>query len=416
MPAARLRESMPSSDLSLFFAARPPRQQLVGPAAALLAFTLSLPTAMGSVGVLLFLLAWLLAGGWRCQAQRWRASPTAQWASALLLMYLVGMSYSSATHADLINFMGKYAKLLLLPMLLASLVDANWRKRALAAFMAGALVASALSYARFAGWVPARLDSSVVQGHIHFGTIEAFAAYLFARLALEPGRRRWLLALAAAALAFDVIYIGIARTGYVVLFALIVLLAAQRLGVKGLFAGALAALVLAVLAFSAFPVARMRLHEGLENLRQYQRVETTHHGNLDSNSWGLRLQFWRNTLGIIEHHPLRGSGTGSMPVEYARIAPHDLLTPNAHNEFLNTTEQVGTLGLLLLLGLGTAAWREARLLEPAWRDGVRGVLVAIGVGSLFNSLLMDVNEGRFLVVMLGLLLAAAVGAQRRRSG
>ena len=401
---------------SLFSSAPPPRQWLVGPAAVLLCFTLSLPTALGSVALGLFALAWLAAGGWACQWQRWRASPTALWALALLLMFVVGMSYSSASHAQLGNFMGKYAKLLALVAMLGALTDARWQRRALQSFMVGSVIASALSYARFLGVVPAHLGDSVVQGHIHFGTIEAFAAYLFARQAFEPGPRRWLWGLLAALLAFDVIYICIARTGYVVLFALIVLLAAQRLGRKGVLAGGILALAFAAVSFTVFPTAKLRLEQGIQNLRQYERVEATHRGNLDQNSWGLRLQFWRNTLRIIALHPLRGSGTGSMPVEYARIAPQDLLTPNAHNEYLNTTEQVGLIGLVLLLGLGVAAWRDGARLMPVPRDATRAVLVTIGVGSLFNSLLMDVNEGRFFVVMLGVLLAASIGTARHRVG
>lgn len=393
-----------------------PRQQLLGAAAVLLAFSLSLPTAGGSVATVLFLLAWLTAGGWQLQWRRWRASPTAIWATALLGMFLLGISYSSATTADLGNFAGKYAKLLLLPAIIAGLSDVNWRRRALLAFLAGTVLASTLSYARFAGWIPERYARHVVQGHIHFGVIEAFAAYWFARLACERGPRRWLLALLAAMLAFDVIYIDIARTGYVVLFALIVLLAAQRLGRKGVALGAATALVLALVAFTAFPIARTRVQQGWQNLRQYQRIETTHSGSLADNSLGLRLQFWRNTWRIIERRPLLGSGTGSLPVEYGRIAPHDLRTSNAHNEYLNTTEQLGLVGLVLLLGLGVAAWREARRLDASQRDAAQAVLVTIGVGSLFNSLLMDVNEGRFLVVMLGLLLAAASsGRARERS-
>ncbi len=379
----------------------------------LLAFTLSLPTASGSVAAVLFLAAWLLSGGWRWQWRRWRASPTSIWATALLLMFVLGMSYSSGTHAQQADVMGKYAKLLLLPLLIVAVADDTWRQRAVRAFLWGAVLASALSYARFFGWVPQRWEASIVQGHIHFGTIEAFAAFAFARMAFEPGRRRVLWAVLAALLALDVLYVGIARTGYVIVLALVVLLGAQRLGFKGLVAGGLTALLLAGVAFTVFPVARMRMEQGVQNLRQYQRAEAEHDSALADTSWGLRLQFWTNTLHIIEQHPVIGNGTGSMDLQYTRVAPHDPHTANPHNEYLNTTEQLGVIGLLLLLGLAVAAWRDARGLPRLERDFAWGVLVTIGVGSLFNSLLMDVNEGRFLVVMLGILLAASVSTGRR---
>ena len=406
---------MPSS-ISSSSTSRPPRQWLVGPAAVLLCFTLSLPTATGSIALGLFALAWLAAGGWATQWQRWRGSPTAWWSAALLLMLAMGALYSSASHEQAGNILGKYAKLLVLLALLGSLVDPAWRRRATWAFLSGAVLASALSYARFAGVVPQAWVGSVVQGHIHFGIIEACAAYLFARQAIEAGPRRWLWALISALLAFDVLYVGIGGSGYVVLFALIVLLAGQRLGLKGVVIGGVCALLAAAVTFTALPPARLRLEQGLQNLRQYERVEATHEGSLVGNSWGLRLRFWHNTLRIIAVHPLVGSGTGSMPGEYARIAPKDLDTSNAHNEYLNTTEQIGLIGLVLLLGMGIAAWRDAALLPALQRDATQGVLVAIGTGSLFNSLLMDVNEGRFFVVMLGVLLAASIGTARQRVG
>jgi len=82
---------------------------ILGPAAVLLAFTLSLPTATGSAAALLFLAAWLLGGGWAWQWRRFRASPTALWATALLLMFVLGMFYGSGTHAQQMEVMGKYA-------------------------------------------------------------------------------------------------------------------------------------------------------------------------------------------------------------------------------------------------------------------------------------------------------------------
>lgn len=409
-------QSLIAADAAAVPCPRPPRQALLGPACVLLAFTLSLPTATGSIAAVLAMLAWAASGGWRCQWQRWRASASAMWATALLAMFLLATSYGHATHAGAWSVLGKYSKLLLLPVIVMGLTDPRWRARALGAFLIGAVVASLLSYVRFFGLVPAHLAESIVQGHIHFGTIEAFAAYAFARLAFEPGRRRWLYAGLAALLCMDVIYVGTGRTGYVVIFALIVLLGAQRLGVKGLLAGAATALLLAAVAFTVFPVARMRMDEGLQNLRQYERVQATHEGSLRENSWGLRLQFWRNTLHIIARHPIVGNGTGSMMVEYASVAPKDLDTSNPHNEFLNTTEQIGLIGLALLLGLAVAAWRDGRRLGAVDRDYAHAVLVTIGVGSLFNSLLMDVNEGRFFVVMLGLLLAAGVQRGAGASG
>ena len=391
--------------------------RLVDLAAVFMAFTLPLPTALGSIATVLLLLAWLLSGRWGEQLLRWRAVPTALWATTLLLMFAIGTTYSAGTAHGVSNFMGKYAKLLLVPLLIMALMDPRWRRRAIDAFLLGAVLATALSYARFFNWVPASLHESVVQGHIHFGTIMAFAAYFFARKAFEPGRWRWLWAAIALWMTFDLLYVNIARTGYVIVFALIVLLAWQHFKLRGLAVGALGAAVLAGVAFTAFPVAKTRLELAVQNIQQYQQFERTRDGNLNTNSLGLRLQFWHNSLRLIAQHPIIGTGTGSLHEEYGKLVAgtHTLDAVNPHNEYLSTTVQLGIIGLALLLGLGIAAWRDGRKLPAIERDALQGVIVTIAVGSLFNSLLLDVNEGRFFVVMLGLLLAAVASLARQHA-
>jgi O-antigen ligase len=369
------------------------------------------------VAVVLLLLAWLLSGRWGEQFQRWRAVPTAMWATALLLMFIIGTTYSAGTAHGVANFMGKYAKLSLIPVLIMALMSPLWRRRAINAFLLGAVIATVLSYLRFFNWVPTRLHESVVQGHIHFGTIVAFAAYFFARKAFEPGRWRWLWAAIALWMVFDLLYINIARTGYVIVFALIVLLAWQRFKVRGLVIGALGAAVLAGVAFTASPVAKLRLEQAVSNIQQYQQFERTRDGSLDANSLGLRLQFWRNSLRLIAQHPIVGTGTGSLHEVYGKLVAgtNTLDAVNPHNEYLSTTVQLGAIGLILLLGMGIAAWRNGLKLPAIERDALQGVIVTIAGGSLFNSLLLDVNEGRFFVVMLGLLLASVANQARNQT-
>lgn len=391
--------------------------RLIDLAAVLLVFTLPLPTAWGSIAVVLLLLAWPWSGRWTEQFQRWKAVPAAMWATALLLMFIIGASYSAGTQHGVINFMTKYAKLLLLPLLVMTMSNERWRQRAIHAFLVGAVLAAALSYARFLGWVPTRCQQSMVQGTIHFGTIMAFAAYFFARKAFASKRLAWLWTLTSACIAFDVLYTNRARTGYVVLFALVVLLAWQRFGWRGMMIGALASTLLAAVAFTTSPVAKRRLDEAISNVHAYAQRQHPHEGMLTGNSMGLRLQFWQNTLALIAKHPLFGTGTGSLHQDYKKLVAgtDTLVAVNPHNEYLGTTAQLGIVGLTLLLGMGASAWRQGLKLPSVDRDAVQAVIATVAIGSLFNSLLLDVNEGRFFVVMLGLLLAGVANQARSSS-
>jgi hypothetical protein len=46
------------------------------------------------------------------------------------------------------------------------------------------------------------------------------------------------------------------------------------------------------------------------------------------------------------------------------------------------------------------------------RDVLQALMVTMAIGSLFNSLLLAVNAGRFFAVMLGLLLAGVANRAR----
>jgi O-antigen ligase len=149
------------------------------------------------------------------------------------------------------------------------------------------------------------------------------------------------------------------------------------------------------------------LDEAIGNVHAYAQLKHPHEGELTGNSMGMRLQFWQNTISLIAKHPLLGTGTGSLHREYGRlVAGTDTLDAvNPHNEYLGVTAQLGLVGLILLLAIGVSAWRDGMKLPSLERDALQALIVTMAIGSLFNSLLLDVNEGRFFVVMLGLLLA-----------
>ena len=72
------------------------------------------------------------------------------------------------------------------------------------------------------------------------------------------------------------------------------------------------------------------------------------------NSVSFRLLEWRASLSTVAKSPILGTGTGD-----GQAALHDYystyntsttgLTYNAHNQYLQTTIELGLVGLLLLL-------------------------------------------------------------------
>jgi O-antigen ligase len=122
------------------------------------------------------------------------------------------------------------------------------------------------------------------------------------------------------------------------------------------------------------------------------------------------MDFYTGSLQLIAQHPVFGFGTGSFEKEYKTWAEAGGLAltrvPNPHNEYLLVTQQLGLVGLAMLLYFWWIHWRSSRRLEYLpHAQALRGLVLTLVVGSLFNSLLLDAGEGKFYCVLAGILLS-----------
>ena len=238
----------------------------------------------------------------------------------------------------------------------------------------------------------------------------SLGAFLFLLWARETTDRRYRIAFfaLAALCVHNVLFIVIGRTGYFVLGLLLTyfVLASLRGWRAPLVAGVM---VLAVMttAYVGSENFRTRIDEIATDFRQWRP------GARDATSVGQRIEFYRTTLAIIEDHPLLGVGTGGFTRAFAeriRGTPA-MATENPHNDYLLMAAQAGLPGMLLLIGFYGATWRYASRLESRfYRDLLRGVVITLGVGGIFNSLLFDHTEGLLLGWFVGLLCAQTVRA------
>src|SRR6267154_4354764 len=65
-----------------------------------------------------------------------------------------------------------------------------------------------------------------------------------------------------------------------------------------------------------------------------------------------RISIWRDTLGLIRHHPLLGTGLGSYSVVYPSVQTVflTLLVEHAHCDYLEVASELGLPGAILLFG------------------------------------------------------------------
>jgi O-antigen ligase len=113
-----------------------------------------------------------------------------------------------------------------------------------------------------------------------------------------------------------------------------------------------------------------------------------------SQNGGYRVEFWRESVGVFERHPLVGGGYHSMITETIGHVPHSwVLSPFAHNGYLQALSDGGlVLGAPFLLGCAGILWLVLRSLARSVRRGdfsLGGFVVPLCLGALLAHSAVD---------------------------
>ncbi len=394
--------------------------QLARWAAIALGFSVITSTALNGVLMAVLLLAWLASGAWDTKLRRIRDNEVALAALGLMLLGAAGALWSEGARADVLLFLNKYSKLMLIPILI-TVVGPDDRRRGLIAMAAGLVLSLALSYGLSLGWLPpgwpltGQADNpAALKNYISHNIFMAYGVLLFSVFAWQAGsaRARWAWVCLACLAAVNLFMVK-GRSGYLVLAVIVVVTLFQIWRWRGLLAAAALVGVAFAAAFTAAPVFKHRVALAVAEVRQYNLYADT------TTSVGMRLGWYRNSIELIRERPLLGAGTGGFPKAYNdRFGQAGgLTTRNPHNQYVLTTVELGVVGLgALLLFFYYHARVSARLPDPASRALARGLLALMVVGCLFNSFLLDHNEGVFFCWLTGLLFAGAQPRPARPSG
>ena len=120
---------------------------------------------------------------------------------------------------------------------------------------------------------------------------------------------------------------------------------------------------------------------------------------------------------MIRERPIAGVGTGGFPIVYAeRVKGTGRVNPgHPHSEYILMTAQLGVFGLAAFVGLLVTHWRVSRRVAPPLdRSLASGLVLAMAVGCLFNTLLLDHSEGLFYCWLGGVLFAGIKAMPGRR--
>jgi len=388
----------------------------------LLGFSIPLSVALDNILLAMVLLGVLFHA--RVIAQTAMHNPVARAAWLLFGMLALAMTYGATPWREALGILGKYVDLAFIPMFMLLLADVQSRSRAQSAFIAAmglTLLASLLVGMKLLALQPwmnqlATADNpAVFHSHIAQNNMMALAIFL-ALLRLRDAsslatRTAW--SLFALLAMINVLFMVQGRTGYLILLALIgwfgwtTLTRYRRAHSKtwGWPQGVAVLLLLSSFAVAAYQISP-RVHDRVNQVSSEFHAWQPNHGN--STSTGQRLDFYYNTLQIVQEHPLLGVGTGGFPAAYAQQVQGTgaLSTHNPHNEYLMIATQTGLPGLALLLYLFYTQWRYAgRLDTPFAQDAARGLMLAYLVNCMFNSALLDHSDGLLFAFMTAVLFA-----------
>ncbi|MBR0896431.1 O-antigen ligase family protein [Bradyrhizobium tropiciagri] len=341
---------------------------------------------------------------------------------ALFCLALVGTLWSDAAWGARLYAVGPTAKLLVLPVLLYHFQRSTRGNWVFVAFVVSCTLLMLMSwlvlaYPHLALRAPAPGEQGVfVKNYIdqsqEFTLCAVGLAYPIVML-LRAKRVLPAILLIAVALSLfaNMALVVVSRTAIVtvpIMFAVFALLHLRWRSIVVILCAAAAA---AMVAWHASPQLRWTAESFQRDYKLYmERNEPT--------SLGLRLEFWRKSLGFFAEAPVIGHGTGATRGLFERVATGGVtqasgeVIGNPHNQTLNVAVQWGIVGVAILY----AMWLLHLLLFRG--DGLVnwiGLLVVVQniSSSLFNSHIFDFHEGWMYVLGVGV---AGGMALKGRSG
>jgi O-antigen ligase len=373
----------------------------------------SIPISIALDNVLLavVLLAWLVGAQYRDKLMFAWANPVYRAALLLFTLLLTGTLYGSAAPGDAKLYLLKYLDLALIPLIGWAFITASSREQGLRTLACGLALVLLISCAMKAGLIPL---STWLRGtpesplafkyRVTHNILMAFAGFLFAWLCCSASTRMAKIGwgcMSMLAVTNTMLMIG-GATGYVVLLGLSLLFGWQKTGIRGI-AIAMGSLLCLVTLLSLVPGPFQTRVQAI-----VQELHSEHADRPASTSTGYRLEFYRNTLTLIQKQPVLGYGTGGFPAAYAELVKNTGQTPsrNPHNEYMLVTVHIGLFGLAALLWLLWQQWRFAPLLPtPLERGLAQGLVVMMGIVCMLNSPLLDHTEGLLYAWLTALLYA-----------
>ncbi|WP_431606630.1 O-antigen ligase family protein [Legionella maioricensis] len=325
-------------------------------------------------------------------------------ALGLFVFVLIACLWSDAPSSMQWMVVGKYLKVLYLPILAVGFIHPRIRNLSINSYLAAIVFTCIISILKSKSIFLVGDPGEVFYNRIITGFMVSFGAYLAGLFAFQHqgwGRVSYILLVLLTS--YQVLCINTGRTGYIVYFILMTLLLLQKISFKKAVPGIflLCGLMLAV--YYVSPIMQERVNDLLSDIKLSQ-----HH--TENSSLGYRVQFHHYAKSLFATHPVIGIGTGGFKYSFSKDNPvpawgKELNDP--HSQYWLTLSEQGVVGLLLLLFfLGSLFISSFQLTET--RPILLGILVSFSASALADTILCYSTLGFILVVMSALSLGELI--------
>jgi O-antigen ligase len=346
--------------------------------------------------IYIFVAAWLIAFLPTVRADEVRDTlrhPAAWLPVFLVALAAVGMLWAQEPWSERFGGFAAFFKLLTIPVLLVQFRHSDRVHWVLLGFLASCTILLLVSYVGIGLGYRFKAPGVPVRDRIaQSGEFILCAAGLFYVGMAYWSQRRTTLMMGVLSLAglflISVLYVSASRTALVTVPLLFILYAITQSRPAQMAAIVAAIAVVGGIVWVSSANVQQRV------LSVFSEVED--HGAKPTSS-GQRLEFWRQSLKIMQDAPVIGHGTGSVKAKFAEVAASEKSserpTVNPHNQTFMVGIQLGFIGVLALFAMWIAHFtlfvRGVGLVS--WIGLV--VVTQNVVGGLFNTHLFDVVQG-----------------------